>query len=242
MLISHKKRFVMLLPWKTASQSMKLRLTSYIESPHPATFHFNVYLNRVTHQHLTLADFESLPESALGYYTAAFVRNPYDRVYSGFRQLQKDIEEQPGLPYPEPWVRDLVMRQLSDNAAQLSQAQHDFDKWLDLVGDDQVYEAGRNTNFSLHPVHYWTHRAGRQAVSFVGRVESFEDDFERFLARVDIREVDRVNANVVDLKGAAASNPFGYRYVDRMSAPSVRKINRLFAQDFDYFGYERINP
>jgi hypothetical protein len=242
MIISHKNRFVMLLPWKTASQTMVLRLWPYNESPYDSYFHFNPHLNRVVHQHMTIADFGCLPESRLGYLVAAFVRNPYDRVYSGFRQLQKDIQNQPALTYPQPWIRDLVMKQLSENFAQVCQAQFRFDRWLELVGEDQVYEAGRNTNFPLHPAHYWTHLAGRQAVNFIGRVEDFETDFQRFLAQVGIGPLDRVNANVVDLEGGAASNPQGYRYVDRMSGGSVEKINRLFAEDFELLGYERVAP
>ena len=45
---------------------------------------------------------------------------------------------------------------------QLIQAQFQFDRWLDLVSDDQIYEIGRNTNFCLHPCHYWTHIGGKR--------------------------------------------------------------------------------
>jgi len=97
MIISHNKKFVMLEPWKTASQTMRARLHEHseCESRYPGFFYFNPYLNRVVHQHITRAEFDCLPEAKLGYLTAAFVRNPYDRVNSGFRQLQKDIQEQP---------------------------------------------------------------------------------------------------------------------------------------------------
>lgn len=240
MIISHQKRFVMLLPWKTASQTMVVRLIPYNESPYDSYFHFNPQLNRVVHQHMTLADYRCLPESRLGYFAAAFVRNPYDRVYSGFRQLQKDLETQPELPYPDPWIRDLVMRQLSENLSQLREAEYRFDRWLELVADEQVYEAGRNTNFPLHPAHYWTHQGGRRAVDFIGRVETFEADFERFRKKVRIGTLARENANVVDLEGGASANLHGYRYVDRMNPRSVEKINRLFAADFDLFGYPRV--
>ena len=242
MIISHRKRFVMYLPWKTASQTASVRLMPYNDSPYDPFFHFNPYLNRVVHQHLTCAEFACLPESKLGYFAASFARNPYDRAYSGFRQLQKDIRDQPRASYPEPWVRDHVMEQLAENSSRLCRAQFDFDRWLDLLGDDQVYELGRNTNLPIHPSHYWTHIAGRRAVDFVGRVEDFEADFREFLARVDIDPAgtDPENANVVELEGGSAGNPHGYRYVDRMDARSIAKINRLFERDFDLFGYERI--
>jgi Sulfotransferase family len=240
MIISHQKRFVMFLPWKTASQTMSVRLLRYNDSPYDSFFYFNPYLNRVVHQHLTCAEFACLPESKLGYFAASFVRNPYDRVYSGFRQLQKDIREQTRAVYPEPWIRDHVMKQLSENFSQLCQAGFDFDRWMGWLGDEHVYELGRNTNLPIHPSHYWTHIAGRQAVDFVGRVESFESDFREFLSRTGLEPTPSENANVVELEGGAANNKYGYRYVDRMDARSIEKINRLFERDFDLFQYERI--
>jgi len=240
MIISHQKRFVLFLPWKTASQTLMRRLARYNEGPYCPWFHFNAYLNRVAHQHVTCADFACFPESKLGYFAASFVRNPYDRVYSGFRQLQKDLQEQPHNSYPESWIGDLVMKQLAENFQQLCLAQFRFDKWLELVSDEQVYEIGRNTNFPLHPSHYWTHVAGRQVVDFIGRVENFETDYQELLSRLQIDQADPGNANVVDLEGRAADNPFGYRYVNRMDNRSIAKINRLFARDFDLFHYERL--
>jgi len=218
---------------------MGARLESLDDSPYSQLFDFNPHLNRVVHQHLTCADFACLPESRLGYFTASFVRNPYDRVYSGFRQFRKDILEQPQPGFSEPWIRELVVKQLAGVSAQLHAASFQFDEWLGLVTDDQVYEAGRNTSFPLHPAHYWTHIAGRQAVDFIGRVENFETDFQLFLDRAGIGPLPVVNANVVELE-AAAANPHGYRYIDRMQARSIAKINRLFARDFELFGYAQL--
>jgi len=74
-----------------------------------------------------------------------------------------------------------VRQQTSDDLLQLQKADFDFDAWLALLRDDQILEVGRNTNFLLHPAHYWTHVAGRQSVDFIGRVERFEEDFGRLL-------------------------------------------------------------
>jgi hypothetical protein len=108
---------VIFSPWKSASSTVRLRFCSYDESPYSSSFHFNPYLNRVVHQHLTLADFRLLPESRLGYTTASFVRNPYDRAYSGFIQFQRDIAEQPRAAYPSAWIKELVTAQFAENAA-----------------------------------------------------------------------------------------------------------------------------
>lgn len=240
MIISHRKRFVMFLPWKTASQTLAARLEHFNESPYSRFFHFNPHLNRVVHQHMTCADFLALPESRLGYFTASFVRNPYDRAYSGFRQLQKDLLEQPTFKFPDKWVKELVMKQLAENKVRLMRAKGDFDRWLDLVEDYQIYEQGRNTNFPLHPAHFWTHVAGAQAVDFIGKVESFDQDLDRFAELVDLGKLPRVNENVVELTTRAAKDGANYRYVERMNKSSIRKINRLFASDFELFDYAKL--
>jgi hypothetical protein len=132
------------------------------------------------------------------------------------------------------------MRQLENNLAQLRAANFQFDEWLHLVGEEQIYEAGFNTNFPLHPAHYWTHIAGNTFVNFIGRVENFEADFARFAERVGIDPAINVNLNVDDLTGSSDRNPFSYRYIDRMNVASIDKINRLFAEDFELFGYEKL--
>ncbi len=237
MIISHRHRFVMLSPWKAASSTIRLRLNSYDEGPHSGFFHFNTYSNRVVHQHLTLADFRLLPESQLGYTTAAFVRNPYDRAYSGFIQLQRDIAELPKVAYPSEWIRELVTAQLAANARRIIAAGYDFNQWILTLPEYEIHEAGRNTNMPLHPAHYWTHAQGQQSVDFVGKVENFEADLERLCTRIGIPLPAKENANVTD----ALQDPslLGYRYVSRMSRGAIDRINRLFAEDFATFGYEQ---
>lgn len=239
MIISHKHRFIMLTPWKTASQTVRARLEPYNESTYPKFYYFNAHLNRVVHQHITCADLVNLPEGRLGYLLAAFVRNPYDRAYSGFRQLQRGMVEQLKWSYPDRWIGDLVKKQWLEIHAQFCRADFDFDKWISIVGDEQVYEVGNNSSFNLHPAHYWTHVAGEKIASFVGKVETFESDFQRFLAEVGIEHTDEVNANVTDLMGDAESNASGYRYINRMNSVSRSRITDLFARDFDLFDYEK---
>jgi hypothetical protein len=228
MIISHKYRLVMLEAWKTASQTLRVRLRDHNESQYPGFFYFNPYLNRVVHQHITRAEFACLPEAKLGYLTVAFVRNPY-RAYSGFRQLQKDIQDQPAALFPEPWIGDLVRAQLAENFAQLCRAGFDFDAWLASVRDEQIYEVGRNTNFPLHPAYYWTHIADLQAVDFIGRVETFEADFQHFLSQVGIAPPAQVNENVVD-RGGRGHGSIGVsicrsneRSITRTNQPALRQ-------------------
>jgi hypothetical protein len=241
MIICPSKRFVILAPWKTASTTIRARLGSYCESPYSVFYYFNPTLKRVVHQHLVYADFAALPEARRGYRTAAFVRNPYDRVYSAFGQLQRDIREQPSAEFPSEAVRRLVMAQLTDNFAQLSRARFDFDEWLGLIDDHQVLEVGRNSSFPLHPAHYWTHHEGEQAVDFIGRVESFEPDFDRLCETLGVQAEGRVNANVGSPEEVPVGDQHGYRYVERMSPRARSRINELFHDDFELLGYPRVD-
>ena len=235
MIISHAKRFVIFRPWKTASQTISVRLRDYSDTTYDQFYHFNPVLSRVVHQHMTCGDFAALPESRLGYFTASFVRNPYDRAYSGFLQLQADLNDQPQAQFRVSWVRDLVMRQLTDNFTQLCEAGFQFDRWINLVTEDQIFEVGRNTSFPLHPAHYWTHLAGQRFVDFLGRVETFEQDFALLCARLGLELIDRVNANV-----RQAPDDRRYKYIDHMSRGSIDRINQLFKSDFEMLDYERL--
>ena len=127
MIISHSKRFIVLATWKAASSTLHARLKAYNESPYSRFYYYNQTLRRVVNGHITCADLLALPEGKLNYRIAAFVRNPYDRVYSGYQQIWRDVHEQPSSEFPSSWVRDLVMRQLAENFAQLSL---DFDRWV----------------------------------------------------------------------------------------------------------------
>ena len=62
--------------------------------------------------------------------------------------------------------------------------------------------------------------------------------------RADLKglpELPAVNANVTE-PDSWSSGLSPYRCTDRMSAASIERINQLFAADFEYFGYEKIEP
>jgi hypothetical protein len=240
-IISHAKRFVILAPWKTASMTVHARLGHLSESPYSRWYELNPILRRVVHQHLIYADFAALPESRLGYFSAAFIRNPYDRVYSGFLQMHREFEITPLAPFSDDRLRPLVMRKLADNFARMAAAGYDFDAWVAGLDEGLIVEVGRNPSFPLHPVHYWTHYDGRQAVDFVGRVETFEADFAQLCAAIGVDGYDLVNENVSGEDSMAVGDARGYRYVDRMSPASHRRIESLFAEDFELFGYPRVD-
>ena len=238
MIISHEFRFVLLSPWKTGSSTSHERLAANNDSPYSRFFYFNPFLQRVVHQHITYPELAALPEGRKGYFSGAFVRNPYDRVYSGFLQLQRDIKQHPTAEFPAPWIRALVMRQIAENSAQLAAADFDFDRWVGLIEEHQIYEVGRNSSFPLHPAHYWTGIDKEQNVNFVGRVENFDHDFSAFCSNVGVAPADVPNSNVSDVVVDAPTTMMP-RYLSRMNAASISKINTLFDTDFELFGYKK---
>jgi len=239
MILSHRQRFILLSPWKSASSTAHLRLAPYNESPYSRFYDYNPHLQRVVHQHITYADFLALPESQLGYLTGAFVRNPYDRVYSGFLQLQRDIQQQPSMTFPNDWVKALVMRQLSENFAQLAAGEFDFNKWFALVEAYQIYEVGRNSSFPLHPAHYWTGIEQQKSVDFIGKVETFEQDFLAFCKKIGISPPKSKNENVSSER-SGLKKAEKYPYAKHMTPASIHKINTLFKVDFELFGYDKL--
>lgn len=240
MIVSHLNKFIMFLPWKTASQTLVKRLANYDESPYSKFFSFNPNLNRVIHQHLTCSDFCALPEAQYKYYLASFVRNPYDRVYSGFLQIQRDILYQPNMKFTPPWIKDLVISQLNENKRMLIKANNNFDNWVELIDEYQIYEEGRNTNLPLHPSHYWTHIANIQYVNFIGKVENFEVDIKTFANNVNISNLPTINANVTEQQLQSKIGHKIYKYTVRMNSSSIKKINFLFSKDFELFDYQKI--
>lgn len=236
-IISHSRNFVLLAPWKCASQTCHKRLAPYNESPYQRFFHFNPALGRVVHQHVTLADLMALPEGQMGLRIAAFVRNPYDRAYSGFLQVQRDAKTQPKVALTPVWVGDLIRAQIAENMARIIAAGYDFDRWIAALPAYEIHEAGRNSSLPLHPACYWTSLPDRQA-DFIGRVETFEEDFTLFCEEVGIDVPAAVNENVSPGQ-PRVSNGLS-RYAWRMSRATLDRINDLFAVDFDLFGYERL--
>ncbi|MEI6853039.1 MAG: sulfotransferase family 2 domain-containing protein [Bacteroidota bacterium] len=239
MIINHDKQFVIFLPWKTAGSTMFKRLEAFNQSNYSRFYYFNEHLNRIVHQHVTLSDFMGLPESKLPYKKISFVRNPYDRVYSGFLQIQKDLHEQPQMYFPQTWIKHHVLKQLETNHRRLVQAQYDFDNWVALLEPEDVYQIGGNSSLPLYPSHYWTHYMGEPYVDFIGKVENFEKDFQHVLDLLQIHDSYTLdNDNVNFLPGG--SDVAEYKYAGQMSESSIERINELFGKDFELFGYRKI--
>ncbi len=227
-----------LLPWKCASQTLRTRLLPHASEPYGQLFYFNPVLGRVASQHHGFADYLTLAAQRPPRRVAAFVRNPYDRVVSGFLQLCRDARVIPQLPFADRELRAFVLAQVAQNTQELIQAGYDVNQWFLRLPAYRMLDRGSAT-FLLQPAHYWTHHLGRR-VDFIGRVETFEPCFDRLLAALGLGPVERVSSNTTPGPAAPAS-PQGYRYLSRLHPNTIARIHEVFAADFDRLGYPRVS-
>jgi len=228
MLLSISKRFVILFPWKTASSTINTRIGCYNESPYSSFFYYNKHIETVTHQHITLAQFLRLPESKTIDFKATFVRNPYDRAWSAFQQIKRDILNQPMANFPDNWIRDLVLEQLRENKRALELADGNFDLWVKNLKYHDIYCVAKNSNLILHPIHFWTHNDNALTVDFIGRVEQFESDFKKLVDILNLTPQNSLNVNVSDDHSERPPNQYGYKHTHRMDNKTIEKLNEMF--------------
>jgi hypothetical protein len=225
------------LPWKTASQTTLARLSKYNDRRYPQLYYLNKYLKRIVHQHITASDFLKLPEGQENLFKISFVRNPYDRAYSGFLQIQKDIVWQPSM-FEGGHLGDQIRGQISTNREMMKKANYDFDAWINILTEEQVYDVTLNSSLPLYPAHYWTHINKEKYVDFIGKVENYENDLECVCKEIGVEPEKGVNKNITFTHSDTAHEL--YKYVRVMNSKSRDKINSLFRDDFELFGYEKV--
>ena len=180
-----------------------------------------------------------LPEAAMGYKIAVFIRNPYDRVYSGFQQIIRDFINQPKMHFTQPWIHELINQQLADNFLEVCTSEYNVNLWFLRLPVYKIFEIGRDSSLYLHPNYYWTHKLGKQSVDFVGRVENFEEDFKILCEKYGFEPSSNESVNQ-STEFNNKQNEFGYRYIKYLDPKVILRINEIFKADFDYFSYKVI--
>jgi hypothetical protein len=172
------------------------------------------------------------------------VRNPYDRTFSAYLQVRRDIENHWDEKYPEEWIKKLVRAQISENRRRLIGSEYDFNRWIFEIPDREIFDVGKNLCMLLHPSYYWTHFCGadNDQISFIGRVENFEEDFASFCGAMQIKPDTAKSVGVTPVKHYAPKNGYFYKYIGYMSCRTISRINQLFQKDFNLFGYDIADP
>lgn len=215
MVISHRHRYLYFVVPKCASATVRQSLAPYTDIGYPVTKGV---------QHLTIEGFlasEHAPLWDAGYLRFSVVRNPYDRLYSG-------------------WLQD---RFAATQSPRWKQAKAGL---LEAVGDDfgrYVVEHVRKAD-RLHawdwicwcPMHAFTCRDGQPALDLVGRAEDVEGTLAALSARlgVPITKAEDANVNVAPAAGL--------KHLGQYDRATIEVVNELYAEDFRLFGYEMLAP
>jgi len=231
MIVSDSHRFICFQPWKVGSSTLYARLGNYDSGRYPQNKHFNEFLGKYIHKHVALDDFVRLPESRERYYCFTFVRNPYDRIYSGFLQRRWRLTAD----------RDYYQKHPS-HAAELKYIEHGFGPFLDFYSEYFKQEG----KLMGHHQHEYIYHEDKRMVDFVGHMETFEKSFAQVCATVGIEDVANVNANVRvkdrTQPNVSSSGSTMYRYIKEFDAGSIRATNEIYARDFELLGYRVLDP
>lgn len=227
MIISHSKRFIFFHIGKTGGTTIQTRLASYHEDDRgflcfdPDRFG--------VHNHTNYPYFLQSQDRAgqfARYFKFCFVRNPYDFLYSVFRQ----------------WIKTGLIQPVDFNAWLTS---HAFVEAFNTLSLPHILEGQGLTDGVMH---LYTHRDNACLMDVIGRVEFFEYEFDKICRRLGISVGSRVNANILtdpvhlDPQGTALNSKKCYKYLGKYSKAGLEIVNHYFTKDFELHGYPVLEP
>lgn len=164
-------------------------------------------------RHDTIAFYrDSFPRQFEKYFKFAFVRNPWDRIYSQYRYLRYKRKEE-----------------IADCS---------FETWLyrneEALGTPEKFLFGRNREIFIHHLTDqlgWVVMDDKVAVDFIGRYESLENDFAYVCERLNAKiELPKLN------KSKRPADPDGYKSV--YNTRMIELVAEWHSRDIDYFDYK----
>jgi hypothetical protein len=139
MVVNHEKKYIFVCIAKTASTSIRRRL-GYKYDPPPEEYH------------MFLKDILDKNPDAKDYYKFAFVRNPYDRLYSTYINLKYD---------GHPWATHLKQKET----------------FKEFIMDFQGSKYSEYIH--LQPQVDYITCEGKVNLDFLGRFENLDEDFKK---------------------------------------------------------------
>jgi len=216
MVISHRYKFLYFVIPKTASATLRKSLEPFVDIGWPVTKH---------PQHVTVAAFLQSEHAELfdQYLKFTCVRNPYDRLYSGYLQDRFAAEN-----YPR-WtkVKKPIFDRIGDD---FSTYFNDHAIRADLENDWQWICFCPMSAFALGP-------DGGLAMDFVGRAETLEQDIGALATLTGAPITKAPDENV--RQGVCRTRP---KYLEHFDRKTIASVNEIYRRDFELFGYEMIDP
>ena len=211
--ISNRYKYLYFVTPKCASATLRISLKDYTDIGYPVSPY---------KQHMTMPEFVDSEHGSLmdEYFKFTFVRNPYDRLYSGFRQDQFASKN-----YPQ-WTNAKA---------------HIFDK----IGDDfnsylLEYVAVADIKKSwdwicFTPMKEFSSVDGQYKLDWFGKAESFEADLCHLSEQLGIEISKSENKNVVVAPQA------GLKYLSKYTRKAIEWVNQTYREDFEIFDYEMLD-
>lgn len=216
MVISHRHEFLYFVIPKTGSATLRKSLEPYVDIGWPVSNY---------KQHETIREFLDSELSALfrKYKKFTFVRNPYDRLYSGY--LQDRFASQ---NYPR-WAKakQPIFDKLGDDFPTYF---NEYVLHADIVSNWEWICFCPMSEFALGP-------DGELAMEFVGRSENLAEDVGKLASFIGLPIVKAADENV--RSGLCDAKP---KYLAHFDRRTVAAINETYQQDFNLFGYEMLDP
>jgi hypothetical protein len=213
--ISHRHRYLYFVVPKSASATVRNSLREFTDVGYPVT---------PGPQHVTVRKFLAGAHATLfdaGYFRFTFVRNPYDRLYSGY------VQDRFAATQSERWQRakEPIFKAIGD----------DFNRYMrEHVRRAKVLDAWEWICFC--PMHAFAYLDGERVVDWIGRAESVEADLAELSAHLGIRIAKAPDANVNVEPGASL------KYLDRYDRATLELVNEMYREDFERFGYAPVDP
>jgi hypothetical protein len=148
------------------------------------------------------------------YYTAAFVRNPWDRLVSWYAMIVQRRDRPRRRPEPRLW------RYVYENS-------NSFEEFVRRC-TAEIDDVDGRKSFCWNQIDYLTDERGRQIVDFVGRFETLPADAQRLFEHLGLHGVGLPHVN------PSSHTHYSTYYTDELADV----VRRRYARDIETFGYE----
>lgn len=197
MIIDHAHKFIFIAVPKTASISIQFSLGYGHDIPEPDLYHAGIT--------------DVLAENACdGYFKFAFVRNPWDRLYSLYHDFTKKRITQ----YSQLVKHDKPLLSEFEDFNDMCLRLHESSWRNDVFFKSQFNQLGDGKKLLMDQV---------------GRFETLQSDFNCICERIGLRDVPLLHMN----QGQCARS-----YAEHYSTEAIEAVRELYQDDVEHFGYE----
>ncbi len=203
MIINADKKFLFIHIQKTGGTSIKHQLLKCYGS---AQFHY---------PHTMLRQI-SLKEEEKHFFKFAFVRNPWDRLYSWYKMIMNVKSE------------TIFFQHIRDNASNFSEFLDLTEEIIDTVPVGKTSDTQNIKSIATNQLEYILDKNGQLGVDFIGKFEQLQDDFNMILQKLHLPVSPLPHLNKTDNRN----------YRTAYSDNDIEKVFNLYKTDIVYFKYD----